>query len=256
MKHSVKTSGKHPTAEIIYGRNAVLEVLKSGRAVEKVYIQSGASGEVIPSIYRLARKRRTPIVQATRTKLTQLVGSGKHQGVVALISPIDNVSLETLLDTVRAQGEPATLLVLDRIQDPHNLGAIIRSAEVFGAKGIILPSRDTAPISETVVKASAGAIFYLPICKVTNLVQAVRQLKEAGFWVYASSSHAEKSIREVSFAAASVIIVGSEGKGIRPLLLKECDEQFRIPQAGHTESLNASVAAGIILYELFFQKKK
>lgn len=240
---------------IIYGRNPVAEALKGDFPIEKVYVQKGATGGTIQHIYRLARARQLPVVQATHAKLNQLADTSKHQGVVAIVSPISFVSLEELLTSFQKQPGAKTLLILDRIQDPHNLGAIIRSAEVLGAQGIILPLRDSAPITETVVKASAGAIFHIPLCKVTNLVQVVRRLKKEGFWIYATSSHAEKNLWEVEFSEQVAIVVGSEGRGVRPLLLKESDEVVRIPQIGVTESLNASVAASLVMYERFRKMK-
>ncbi len=236
---------------IIYGRNPVVEALKGDFPIEKVYVQKGATGGTIQHIYRLARSRKLPVVQANHTKLNQLADTSKHQGVVAIVSPLSFISFNELLESLREQPGPKTLLILDRIQDPHNLGAIIRSAEVLGVQGVILPLRDSAPITETVVKASAGAIFHIPLSKVNNLVQVVRNLKQEGFWIYATSSHADKNLWEIEFSEQVAIVVGSEGRGIRPLLLKESDEVVKIPQVGETESLNASVAASLVMYERF-----
>lgn len=239
----------------IYGRNPVVEALQSGQTIEKIYIQRGIGGGTIQHIFKLARQKRVPVVQASHQKLTQMIGGSKHQGVIALISPVTYLELPELLHRINQQGEPARLLILDRIQDPQNLGAIIRSAEILGMHGVLLSSRDSAPLSETAIKASAGAVFHIPICKTSNLTEAVRYLKENNIWVYAASSHASRSLWELDFNRPAAIITGSEGRGVRSLLLKESDETFRIPQTGKTESLNASVATGIILAEWLRQRE-
>ena len=239
---------------IIFGRNPVLEALESGQTIDKIYLLNTAHGEVINRLYRLARQSGIPLVRADRRKLQQLCGTGRHQGVAALVAPIDYVGLEELVEDIQRRGENPALVVVDRIQDPHNLGAIIRSAEALGMHGLIFDLRDSVPITDTVIKTSAGAIFRLKICKVNNLARAVRYLKDSGLWIYASSSHAEKELAALDWQVPLAVIIGSEGKGVRALLRKECDEQFRIPLAGQTESLNASVAAGIIFYEI--QRKR
>ncbi len=240
----------------LIGRKPVLDALEAEEPIDKIFIQSGAQGNVIRRIYRLARQQQIPIVQADRQKMEKLSAAGKHQGVVALLPPVEYVALEELVSKIKKQSEPANMLILDRIQDPHNMGAILRSAEIFGVQGVVFSSRENVPITEVVVKASAGAVFHLPLCRVGNLAAAVRYLKEAGIWVYASSSHGSRDIREMDFTRPHAVLIGSEGKGVRPLLLKESDEHFAIPQQGKTESLNVSVAAGIILWEVFRQRSE
>ncbi len=239
---------------VIFGRNPVLEALESDQTIDKIYLLNSAHGEVIKRLYRLARQMSIPVVRADRRKLQQLCGSGNHQGVAALVAPVNYLGLEDLVEHIQRQGETPALVVADRIQDPHNLGAIIRSAEALGMHGLIFDLRDSVPITDTVVKASAGAVFHLNICKVNNLTRAVRYLKDCGLWVYASSSHAEKTLAALDLQVPLAVIIGSEGKGVCALLQQSCDEQFRIPLAGKTESLNASVAAGIIFYEIQRQR--
>ncbi len=239
---------------VIFGINPVLEALESKQPFDKIYLQSGKKSPVISKIYKLAKAQKIPVVQADRRKLERLTEKGKHQGVAALLAPLYYIGLEDLVDKIQKNGFNANLLIVDRIQDPHNLGAIIRSAEVLGVHGIIFSIRDTVPITDVVVKSSAGAVFHMDICKIDNLVSAVKYLKNCGIWIYSTSSHAGKGLWEMDFSRPQALIVGSEGKGVRPLLVKESDEIFRIPQPGSTESLNASVAAGIILAEVLRQR--
>ncbi len=239
---------------VIFGRNPVFEALQSGQAIDKVYILKDSHGEILGRIIQACRAQQIPVVQADRHKLDRMTPGEKNQGVIALISPVHYYAIEDLLDSIHKKGQLPALVMVDRIQDPHNMGAIIRSAEVLGMHGLIFSSRDSVPLTDVVVKASAGAAFYLPLCKVDNLATAARYLKKSGLWLHASSGYAEKSFWEIDFREPQAVIVGSEGKGVRPGILKLCDDVFRIPQAGKTESLNASVAAGIIFTEIYRQQ--
>ena len=239
---------------IVLGRNPVLEALLSGQPIDKIYVQTGSHGSAIQKIYQLSKPQKIPVVQAPRAKIEMFSDGGKSQGVVAIISPVSYILLENLVDKVQRGGDIPNFLILDRITDPHNLGAIIRSAEVFGCQGIIISHRESSPITEVVVKSSAGAIFNLDICKVGNLNQALKYLKNCGVWIFSTSSHSEKSLWKMDFTTPQAVIIGSEGKGVRPLLLNESDDSFRIPQTGKTESLNVSVAAGIVLGEILRQR--
>ncbi|GAB4339364.1 MAG: 23S rRNA (guanosine(2251)-2'-O)-methyltransferase RlmB [Calditrichia bacterium] len=239
---------------VIHGRNPVAEALQQGAALDKIYLLKGGKGAVLEEIKKMARQQRVPVVEADRRKLNQVAGNVKHQGVVALAPPVPYVGLENLVEKIQNSGGPAALVLLDKIQDPHNLGAIIRSAEIFGFHGLIFSLQDGVPLTDTAVKASAGAVFHLDLCKVENTSRAVKYLADSGLWVYASSSHAEKKVSDIDFRQSFVLIIGSEGKGVRPGLLKHCDETFAIPQLGKTESLNASVAAGVIMYEAMSQR--
>jgi 23S rRNA (guanosine2251-2'-O)-methyltransferase len=239
----------------IYGRNPVLEALLQGQAVQKIYIQYGNRGGKIQQIYRLARQQKVAISNADPQKLRQMAGNAVHQGVVALISPVQIRSFEELPDALAQLPEPHCLALIDRIQDPHNMGAIIRSAEIFGIQGVIFPSRDNVPITDTVVKASAGAALHCPLYQANNLARAADLLKEKGIWLYGASLEGTASLWDLDFKRNCAVFIGGEEKGIRPLLQKKCDVLFRIPQVGATQSLNASVAAGIVLAEMLRQRK-
>lgn len=239
---------------VIFGINPLLEALKAKEALEKIYILSGQHRPVFGKIQKMARELNIPTMQADRRKLDQISGGKTHQGVVALLTVVSYISLENLVDGVQKAGQDPNFIIADRITDPQNFGAIIRSSEVLGIHGVIFSQRDSTPVTEQVVKASAGAVFHLDICKVANLANAVEYLQKCGIWIYASSSHSEKTIWEMDFTRPQAIIIGSEGRGIRPLLLKKSDEVFRIPQQGKTESLNVSVAAGIIMTEIMKQR--
>lgn len=239
---------------LILGINSLVEALNAGKAIEKVYIQSGKEGTDISRIYSLAKGHHIPIVRADRHKMSRLSGGKKHQGVIALLSAVDYVTVEDLVEKVQKYGNNANFLVVDQMNDPQNFGAIIRSAEIFGVDGIIFSIKDSVPVTDQVIKSSAGAIFHIDLCKVNNLMTAIHYLRDCGIWIYATSSVSQKSLWEMDLTRPQAIIIGSEGKGVRPLLLKNSDEVFRIPQKGKTESLNASVAAGVILAEVYKQR--
>ena len=239
----------------IFGRNPILEALQNNQPIEKIYIHHNAHGDKVNHIYKLARAAKIPITKIDSRKINKIVGDVNHQGVIALISPIPTLTLEALLENAEREVKLSFLVILDRINDPHNMGAIIRSAEVLGASGIIYPAREHVPLTETVVKASAGAAFHIPICKSGNLVTTIQQLKESGFWIYGSETDAEVGLWKMDFNRNCAIIIGGEEKGIRPLIRKQCDVLFKIPQIGRTGSLNASVAAGIILSEILRQRQ-
>jgi 23S rRNA (guanosine2251-2'-O)-methyltransferase len=239
----------------IFGRNPVIEALQNKQAIEKIYIQHGAHGDKINHIFKLARSAKIPITKIDNRKINQISSKVNHQGVIALISPVKTLDINQLLQIVKKDKKFPYIVLLDRINDPHNMGAIIRSAEVFGASGIIYPTRESVPITETVVKASAGAVFHIPICKSDNLVKTIQLLKENDFWIYGSSAEATTNLRDTDFNRNCAIIIGSEEKGIRPLIKKNCDILFGIPQIGKTESLNASVAAGITFSEIAHQNQ-
>lgn len=239
---------------LIYGKNPVLEALQSGIAVQKIYLQHGQHGQRKREIVRLARRRHVPISEVDAGRMRELAGNVAHQGVVALVSPVRLLELEALIAAALEASQTPCLVFADGIEDPQNLGAMIRSAEVLGAGGLIFPARKASPITTAVVKASAGAIWHLPLCRVTSPAHALTLLKEAGFWVYGADGRAKEPLWAMDFARPVVLAVGSEGKGLSHSLRKHCDALFAIPQVGRTESLNASVAAGIALYEALRQR--
>lgn len=240
---------------LILGINPLLEALSAGKAIEKIYLLSRKEGPAFSRIYHLAKEQHIPVVQADRQKMARLSGGKKHQGAVALLSVVDYLPLESLIEKVQKYAADANFLIVDQMSDPQNFGAVIRSAEILGIDGIIFSIKESVPVTEQVIKASAGAIFHIDLCKVNNLNSALLYLRECGIWIYSSSSQAKKTLWEMDFTRPQAIIIGSEGHGVRPLLLRNSDEVFSIPQQGKTESLNASVAAGIIMAEIFKQRQ-
>jgi 23S rRNA (guanosine2251-2'-O)-methyltransferase len=239
----------------IFGFNPVFEALEAGQAIDKIYLQSGRRNSLIGRIYRLAKEQKIQVVNADQKKMRLLAGNNKHHGIAALLSNIRYIALEDLVEKIQKKGERPNLVMLDKIQDPHNFGAIIRSAEVLGAHGVLFSLRESVPVTEVVIKASAGAVFNIDICKIDNMARAIDYLRNCGLWIYSSSAHTGKELWKMDFLQPQAIIIGSEGKGVRPLLLKKSDEIFRISQEGKTESLNASVSAGIILAEVLRQRR-
>lgn len=243
---------------IIFGRNPVLEVLKNQPdKVEKIYLRFGVQGKPIEEIQRIARKQSIPITFLDKEKFKRLAKSTKTedtQGVVALLTIVQYKEIDTIVKDAFEQTDKPILVILDKIQDPQNLGAIARTAECAGVQGLIVPSKDSTPITSTVVKASAGAILNLPIAKVSNLAKVIDYLKAKGFWILGTSSLAKDTIWKANFDIPLAVVIGNEGKGISRSLLKMCDLIVKIPMFGKTDSLNASVATGIILFEILRQR--
>ena len=242
--------------DVIVGRNAVQEALKAGRQIDTLYIQQ-ADGRrqdpVIGRILRLAGERRLVVKEATRQKLAELSGGAAHQGVAAVLSAAEYVPLEAILARARERGEPPFLILCDGIEDPHNLGAIIRTAEAAGAHGVVIPKRRSASLTQTVYKTSAGAAGVLPVCRVGNLAQAAGQLKQAGVWIYSADMDGTPWC-EVDYAGGVALVVGSEGQGVSRLMREASDFIVSLPMRGQINSLNASVAAGILMYEIARQR--
>jgi 23S rRNA (guanosine2251-2'-O)-methyltransferase len=239
--------------QLVIGRNPVLELLKSERPIEKIYIQQGLKGEFEIELRNLLKGKNIPVSHVHPAKLNGIT-SQNHQGVIAVTSLIEYTGLEDLIDKIYFEGEVPSLLFLDSITDIRNVGSIIRSAEVLGAHGIILGSKNTAIINHIAIKVSAGAAFNLPIVKVHSANNAIETLKNSGISIYASTLDCRKDISEINFKNPFCVILGSEDEGITPHLLKISDDEFKIPQFGKTESLNVAVSAGIILYEAVRQR--
>ncbi len=242
--------------EIIYGINPVLEALKSERrALNKIILVEGKEGGGVHAIRQLAREKGIPVQGSPRDALDRLAGTGHHQGVVAFTAASSYSTWEELMDRARAAGGKAVVLILDSIEDPQNLGSLIRTAEACGVQGVILPKDRAAGITPAVVKASAGAVAHLPVVRVTNLASTLEELKKEGFWIVGADSRAEKSLYEMKFDMKIGLVIGSEGKGIRPLLLKKCDFTVSIPMRGKVSSLNAAMAGAVILFEILRQQQ-
>jgi 23S rRNA (guanosine2251-2'-O)-methyltransferase len=233
----------------IYGRNPIIEALRSEADIAKIYLRFGTHGESILLIRQLARKRKVPLIELSRDKFTRLNAPQEAQGVVALIEDIPLFSLADLL-TSAPEDEPAFFIALDEITDPHNTGAIVRSASCAGAHGVILPERNSAMINDTVVKVSAGATSHIRIARVGNLHKALLELREKNIWIAGLDSRGDKDLFALDGSLPVCLVIGAEGKGLRPLIRKTCDFIVSIPMWGKVDSLNASVAAALALYEI------
>ena len=240
--------------ESIVGRKPVLEALRSRQPLEKVIIAFGTHGKAIDDIRREARRNGIPVTEVDREKFRQIADESSAQGVVAVGAVKGYVEIEDLLDVARLRGEKPFLLILDEIEDPHNLGALIRTAECAGVHGVIIPKHHSASINETVSKTSAGASLHLPAARVANIVQSIEFLKENGVWVVGTDSSGEKLYSEADYGGPIAIVVGNEGKGIRKLVKEKCDFLVRIPLRGKIASLNASVAGALVMFEAAKQR--
>ena len=239
--------------QTIEGRNAVLEAFRSGKTIDKLYILDGCQDGSINSIKREARKNDTIINFVTKERLDQLSSTGRHQGVIAQAAAYAYASVEEMLENAREKGEDPFLILLDDIEDPHNLGAIIRTANLAGAHGVIIPKRRAAGLTAVVARASAGAINYTLVAKVTNLTNTIRELKEKGLWFVCADMGGEL-MYDLNLTGPVGLVIGNEGEGVSRLVREACDFTASIPMKGNIDSLNASVAAGVLSYEIVRQK--
>lgn len=240
-------------SEQIEGRNAVLEAFRAGRAVDKLFILDGCQDGPVRSIAREARKHDTIINYVSKERLDQLSETGAHQGVIAQAAAFEYAEVEDILVKAREKGEPPFIFVLDNIEDPHNLGAIIRTANLAGAHGVIIPKRRAAGLTATVVKASAGAVNFTPVAKVTNIAKTIEELKEQGIWFVCADMGGESMYR-LNLTGPIGLVIGNEGEGVSRLVREKCDFVASIPMKGDIDSLNASVAAGVLAYEILRQR--
>lgn len=236
--------------DLIIGRNAVMEVLKSDRTVESLYISNGNMEGSIKAIINIAKDKGIVLKEVDRKKLDFMSGGTNHQGVIAQVTPYKYYEIVDMLNLAKKRNEDPFIVILDEIEDPHNLGSIIRTAELCGVHGIIIPKRRNVGITSTVYKCSVGAIEHMRIAKVTNINAAIDELKKEGLWVYGADIAGEEYSYQVNFNGPCAMVIGSEGKGISKLTLKKCDKLVKIPMVGRINSLNASVAGGIIMYEI------
>lgn len=239
--------------QYIVGRNPVLEILKTGKDVERILLAKGEYRGSVNKIVAVAKDRNIIIQQVDKNKLDQLSGSNAHQGVAALIAPFEYWSVDEILGKAKKNGEPPFLIILDGIEDPHNLGSIIRTAEAGGAHGVIIPKRRAAQVTQTVYKSSAGAVEYLPVAKVTNISDTIEELKDKGLWIYGAHMDVEEYYFDRDLKGPIALVIGSEGKGISRLVKEKCDGLLRIPMRGEISSLNASNAASVLIYEVVRQ---
>ncbi|MBQ8025554.1 MAG: 23S rRNA (guanosine(2251)-2'-O)-methyltransferase RlmB [Oscillospiraceae bacterium] len=240
---------------VIEGRNAVIEALRAGRAIDKVYIAKGDTDAALGHIASSARDAGAVVVEADRRKLDSMSFTHAHQGVIALTSVKAYSTVEEILALARAKNEPPLVVICDEISDPHNLGAIIRTAEAAGAHGIIIPKRRSAGITPIVGKTSAGAVEYLPVARVPNLTAVIRQLKEEGLWIFGTAADGDVELWQTDMRQPTAVVIGSEGDGMGRLVAENCDFKVSIPMFGKVSSLNASVSAAILIYEAVRQRK-
>lgn len=247
-----------PDAEadgIIEGRNAVIEALRTETAIDKIYIAKGETDKTLGHIASKARAAGIVVVDADRRKLDAMSRTHSHQGVIALAAVREYVSVQSILDAAAAKGEPPLLVVCDEISDPHNLGAILRTAECAGAHGLIIPKRRSAGLTAIVGKTSAGAVSYLPVARVANLTSVLKDLKKQGVWIFGTAAGASTDLYSADLKGPAAIVIGSEGDGMSRLVAENCDFLVSIPMKGHISSLNASAAAAILLYEAVRQRR-
>lgn len=237
----------------IEGRNAVLEAYRAGKTIDKLYVLKGCQDGPVNSILREARKHDTIVSFVAKERLDQMSETGKHQGVVAHAAAYEYAEVEDILKRAEEKGEPPFLILLDNIEDPHNLGAIIRTANLAGAHGIIIPKRRAAGLTATVAKASAGALNYTPVAKVTNLGTTIESLKERGLWFVCADMDGTV-MYDLDLKGPIGLVVGNEGEGVSRLVREKCDYIAAIPMKGDIDSLNASVAAGVLAYEIVRQR--
>lgn len=240
-------------SQVIEGRNAVLEAFRSGKSIDKLYVLDGCQDGPVRSIIREAKKHDTILQFVTKERLSQLSETGKHQGVIAMAAAYEYATVEDMLELAKSKGEDPFLILLDNIEDPHNLGAIIRTANLAGAHGVIIPKRRAVGLTATVARTSAGALNYTPVAKVTNLVKTMEELKEKGLWFVCADMDGDVMYR-VNMKGPIGLVIGNEGEGVGRLVKENCDMTASIPMKGDIDSLNASVAAGVLAYEIVRQR--
>lgn len=236
--------------DLIIGRNAVIEALKSDRTIECIYVSKGELEGSIKVALGLAKEKGAVIKEADRRKLDTMCDGLNHQGIIARVTPFKYCEVNDILEYAKSKEEQPFIVILDEIEDPHNLGSIIRTAELCGVHGIVIPKRRNVGVTSTVYKCSAGAIEHMKIAKVTNINSTIDMLKQQGIWIYGADIEGKDYSYNTDFSGACALIIGSEGKGISNLTLKKCDLLVKIPMIGKINSLNASVAGGIMMYEV------
>ena len=236
------------------GRNALTEALRAGRTIDKVFIADGDTDRGLQRLAAEAKEAGAVIVPVDRRKLDQMSFTRSHQGVIALAAAHDYYTIDDILEEAASRGENALIVICDELSDPHNLGAIMRSAECASAHGVIIPKRRSVGLTATVAKASAGAVEYMKVARVTNINNAINELKEKGVWVFGTAAEGSVPMYKADLTGPAAIVIGNEGDGMSPLVRKNCDMLVHIPMAGHISSLNASAAASILLYEAVRQR--
>lgn len=235
------------------GRNAVREALRAGKEILEIYLLTSGKDRIFQEIRDQAKKQRIPVKLMERPELDRISRSDNHQGVIAMVPAFQYASLDLLLQKCQGKDSPL-ILILDGVEDPHNLGSILRSAEVFGAHGVVIPKRRAVGVTPVVAKVASGALEHIPVAQVSNLTETLKQLKKAGFWIAGGEGESRVTVMQQDLTGSLGLVIGSEGKGISRLVREHCDYLVSIPMAGSTGSLNASVAAGVLLYEISRQR--
>ena len=239
--------------DIIIGRNPVSEALRGGREIDRILVSKGEKNDAVVGILAKAKKKNIPIKEVDPRKLDYTSGHANHQGIIAFAAVKEYASVDDIFELAESRGEKPFIVVLDEIEDPHNLGAIIRTAECTGVHGIIIPKRRSGGLSFAVSKASAGAVEYVPVARVTNISNTIEELKKRGVWVYGADMNGE-NYTDCDFSGATALVIGNEGKGISRLVREKCDAIVSLPMKGKIKSLNASVAAGVLMYAVAAKK--
>jgi 23S rRNA (guanosine2251-2'-O)-methyltransferase len=240
--------------EYIGGKHSVMEALRSGRTIHKIWVTETVQKQVYSTIIVEAKNRGVIVQMIDKRKIDQMLEGISHQGIAAQVAAYDYVEIEDILAKAAAAAQDPFILILDEIEDPHNLGSILRTADCTGVHGIIIPKRRAVGLTASVSKTSAGAIEYVPVARVSNIVQTMEQLKEKGIWIAGTDISAKQSVYEASFKLPIALVIGNESKGLGRLVKEKCDFLIKLPMVGHINSLNASVAAGVVMYEINRQR--
>lgn len=239
---------------IIEGRNAVTEALRSGRAINKVFLADGETDRALGRLAAMAKDAGAVVVRIDRRKLNEMSPTGAHQGIIASVAAHEYATLDDMFALAEERGEAPLLVVCDELSDPHNLGAILRTAECAGAHGVIIPKRRSVALTAVVGKASAGAVEYMPVARVSNIASTLRDLKQRGVWVFGTAADGATTLYGADLKGPAAIVIGNEGSGMSRIVAEACDFKVSIPMKGHISSLNASAAAAILLYEAVRQR--
>lgn len=249
------TNNKNDSGGIIIGRNAVMEAVRSGHEIDKLFVLRGAvSGSLVPIIEK-CRNRKIVIKEVPQQKLDFMCAGGNHQGVIATVPAQSYCTVDDILQAAKTKGEAPFVIICDGLEDPHNLGAVIRTAEATGVHGIIIPKHRSVSLNATVAKSASGALEYVPVCKVTNIAATIDTLKENGLWIFGADMNGENWCAS-DYTSPTALVIGSEGNGISRLISQKCDKIISLPMLGKINSLNASVAAGVLMYEIARQRQK
>ena len=241
--------------DMIEGRNALTEALKSGRTIDKVFVAAGDTDKALARLSAMAKEAGAVVVATDRRKLDQMSPTGAHQGIMAQVAAHEYATVEQILQRAADRGEAPLIVLCDELTDPHNLGAILRTAECAGAHGVIIPKRRSVGLTAVVSKTSAGAVEYMPVARVSNMVNTIKELKKQGVWVYGTAAEGSAPLYRTDLTGPAAIVIGNEGQGMSRLVAENCDVLVSIPMKGQISSLNASAAAAILLYEAVRQRQ-